>query len=76
MFSFDFAGVEDILGESSEEGLLAEGETKVLQLPGKAALPVPDGGELVSELCRISAKAGPVGELVDAEFSPHLLRRL
>jgi hypothetical protein len=45
-FALYLAGLEHILGQRLEDGLLPQGEPECLHPTNKPSLPVPDGGQL------------------------------
>ena len=70
--ALDRVAGDNVLGQRTEQGLLAKVEAKGLHAPQKPALPVPDGGEPVDQPLLLPSKMGPVGLLVDVYPPQHM----
>ena len=75
LLAFDLAALENIGGQSLQNGFLPKVEAERLHVSDQPALPVTDGGQRLGKLPLVPVEPGPVLKLMDIH-SPHLLRRL
>jgi hypothetical protein len=84
-FALDLAGLDHVLGQGLQDGLIAQRKPERFHMADQPPLPMPDRGEGFRYGILIPAELGPVGQLVDVghdnlrifcgdydAYSPHL----
>jgi hypothetical protein len=64
-FALDGAALEDVVGESLENGLLLEGKAEMFHLAKKTALAMADRGKQIGQGGAVPVKVRPTSVLVD-----------